>query len=191
MHAPSPMDATPVTADETAAIMVGHADGRVVVSMDPARARRMASLIALMTTSPTRPVDRTVLDTTKAEMDEWMRAFIDLLSAAAFATHPVVSRMRLQYLPVRFGQQPSDLGHQGEVESRPTLPRAGLPTMTVTVRDGYLCSCGFVAIDRGPDTPTYAALIAEHEATCVHATSEDVVVDIVDLIQELANRGQQ
>lgn len=119
-----------VTVDPDAPIVIGFDGRRVIASMDPARARRLASLIGLMTTSPTRPVDRTVLDVDQDELAEWMRAFVDLLSAAVFATNPVVSRSRLQILPVHWDRTPTAPGLRGEevVGPRPLSPRAGPPT---------------------------------------------------------------
>jgi hypothetical protein len=149
------------------------------------RARRLAALLGLFSTTPARPIDRTVLDVDQPERAEWMHALVDVLAAAAFAGSPL-GRCRLQYLPVRWGRTPSELGHREKGEPRPSPGLSHTPAavwsptvadageLDDSVIDGFLCGCGWLALNKGHDlTPTYHGDIADHIDTCDLAESED------------------
>ena len=159
-----------------AGIQVGFHDDHVVVVLDVPHARRLASLLALVGAGP--KADKSALDLPPAEAGEWVHALVEVLAAAAIigARPPAYA---VHVLPLRGGvREPevsqrdvSTLGHL-----TPTGPAGGTAWSTSVedageldddVRAGFVCNCGWTAIDKGPAlTPTFDLDVEEHTAVC-------------------------
>ena len=160
-----------------AGIQVGFHDDHVVVVLDVPHARRLASLLALVGAGP--KADQSALDLPPAEAGEWVHALVEVLAAAAIlgARPPAYA---VHVLPLRGGvREPevsqrdvSTLGHPA-----PAGPPVGVGDWSLSVDDageldddvraGFICGCGWIAIDKGPHlTPTFDADLEEHTSVC-------------------------
>lgn len=177
-------------------VVAGHCGDRVLIALDVSHARRLAALLGLLQASK-RP-DLSVLSMQHAERQEWMKALVDLLVATAVAAKSAPA----QVLPVSWGPRTLDeVGHLETGEARvdvsfeglPYVPAAGTtfhpwPHLQVVdwspsvedageldddVLGGFICPCGWTAIDKGPlATPSFEDDIAHHTETCQHVADE-------------------
>jgi hypothetical protein len=176
-----------------APVQVGHTSDQVVITLDVAHARRLAAVLALIGSSA--HVDRSALTAASSEeRDEWMHAVVEVLAAAALvsAAPPVHAH---KVFPVRQAPRtPSPLGDRDNERTRADVSRLG-PLFTLlgqsgvsvkdvkpidwnttiddagelddSVLDGFICACGWTAINKGPDlTPTYDDDITGHLDVC-------------------------
>lgn len=172
-------------------VVVGYCGDRVLIALDVNHAQRLAALLALFQAG-TRP-DLSALAVPPVEREEWMKAMVDVLASAAIAAKSQPARV----LPVSWGPRiPDEVGHQEAGEVRIDVSRADLPTtgpiggrhlhaldwspsiedageLDDTVVGGFICPCGWAAIDKGPAvTPSFNDDVTHHTETCQFVDDE-------------------